>query len=255
MRLRQVAFVAKDLAPVAADLNAVFGLNIAYRDPGVGVFGLVNCVMPVGGDFLEIVQPVKDDASALRYLQRRGGDAGYMLIFQAPNALAHRARLAARGIRKIAELNTARYTFTHFHPGDFNGVLTSIDTQGDGHDWNAPMGVWSPAGPDWKSALAPSGIMGIAGTTVQVRDPEAAAARWSDLLETPLDTSHRALLFDGAVVRFVEPRDADGTGIVGLEIAVRDPAAILARASERGLPVAGGAIRIGGVDISPSPAA
>lgn len=252
MRLRQVAFVAKDLEPVAADLHAVFGLNIAYRDPGVGVFGLVNAVMPVGGDFLEIVQPVKDDASALRYLHRRGGDAGYMLIFQAPNAREHRERLAARGIRNIAELNTKKYTFTHFHPGDFNGVLTSIDTQGDGGDWNAPMGVWSPAGPDWKSALAPSGILGIAGASVQARDPGAAAARWSDLFETPLDGSGHGLLFDGATVRFVEPRDADGTGIVGLDIAVTDPAAVLARAKDRGLPVKDGAVRIGGVDIAPA---
>lgn len=251
MRLRQVAFVAKGLEPVAADLHAVFGLNIAYRDPGVGVFGLVNCVMPVGGDFLEIVQPVKGDASALRYLHRRGGDAGYMLIFQAPNALEHRTRLTARGIRNIAQLDTRKYTFTHFHPGDFNGVLTSIDTQGDGSDWNDPMGVWSPAGPEWKSALAPADILGLAGATVQARDPGAAAARWADLFETPLDDSGRALLFDGAVVRFVEPRDADGTGIIGLDIAVTDPAAILARAKGRGLPIEKGAVRIGGVDIAP----
>lgn len=253
MRLRQVAFVAKDLEPVAADLHAVFGLNIAYRDPGVGVFGLVNAVMPVGGDFLEIVQPVTEDASALRYLHRRGGDAGYMLIFQAPNALEHRARLAARGVRNIAELNTKKYTFTHFHPGDFNGVLTSIDTQGDGADWNEPMGVWSPAGPDWKSALAPADVLGIAGAAVQSRDPDAAAAHWADLFETNLDGSGRALLFDGATVRFVEPRDADGTGLVGLDIAVGDPEIILVRAKARGLPVESGAVRIGGVDIAPVP--
>ncbi|MGB6086698.1 MAG: hypothetical protein WBF74_08885, partial [Parvibaculum sp.] len=78
MWLRQVALVAHDLGPVVEDLGAVLGLKVAFRDPGVGVFGLVNAVMPLGGEFLEVVQPVKDDASALRYLHRRGGDAGYM---------------------------------------------------------------------------------------------------------------------------------------------------------------------------------
>jgi hypothetical protein len=58
MRLRQIALVAQHLEPVAAQLNAAFGLRIGFRDPAVKVFGLVNAVMPVGGEFLEIVQPV-----------------------------------------------------------------------------------------------------------------------------------------------------------------------------------------------------
>ena len=103
MRLRQIALVAKDLEPVAAQLNAVFGLRVAFRDPAVATFGLVNAVMPVGGEFLEIVQPVTIDASAGRYLTRRGGDAGYMLIFETPDASVHRVRLMAQGLRSIAE--------------------------------------------------------------------------------------------------------------------------------------------------------
>lgn len=161
MRLRQIALVAHNLEPVAAQLNAVFGLNIAFRDPAVGVFGLVNAVMPVGGEFLEIVQPVTADASAGRYLKRRGGDAGYMLIFEVPDAMAHRARLEGQGVRIIAQHNTPQYTFTHFHPGDFGGVLTSIDTAGDGSSWRDRFSDWPPAGGHWREALAPSDIGGI----------------------------------------------------------------------------------------------
>lgn len=253
MRLRQIALVAHDLEPVYAALHAVFGLNVAFRDPGVGVFGLVNAVMPVGGDFLEIVQPVKGDASALRYLHRRGGDAGYMLIFQAPDALAHRDRLAARGIRLIARHDTPQYTFTHFHPGDFNGVLTSIDTEGDGTSWREPMGKWPPAGKIWKEHLAPDDILGIAGAAVQFKDPPAIAQSWSELLSARREGE--TLLFDDAAVRFVPPVDADGTGIVGIDIAVRDPAAILARAARANVPVKDGAVRIGGVRFAPVKAA
>ncbi|HSM96772.1 MAG TPA: hypothetical protein VLT91_12055 [Rhizomicrobium sp.] len=249
MRLRQIALVARDIEPVHAALNAVFRLKIAFRDPGVGVFGLVNAVMPVGGDFLEIVQPVKDDASASRYLHRRGGDAGYMLIFQAPDALAHRDRLAARGIRLIARHDTPQYTFTHFHPGDFNGVLTSIDTEGDGTSWREPMGKWPPAGKSWKDHLAPDDILGIAGATVQFKDPSAIAQSWSELFE--VERAGNTILFDNAEIRFVSPVDADGTGIVGIDIAVRDPAAILARAAKANMPAKDGAVRIGGVDFSP----
>src|SRR5260370_42552611 len=80
MRLRQVALIAREIAPVAEQLEAVFGLKVGFRDPGVEYFGLRNVVMPVGGEFLEIVSPFRDDASGARYLSRRGGDAGYMAI-------------------------------------------------------------------------------------------------------------------------------------------------------------------------------
>jgi hypothetical protein len=249
MRLRQIAFVAKDLEPVAAQLHAVFGLNVAYRDPGVGVFGLVNVVMPCGGEFIEVVQPVKDDASALRYWKRRGGDAGYMLIFQDPNAMAHRDRLKAQGIRLIAEHQTPAYTFTHFHPGDFNGVLTSIDTEGDGSSWQEPMGKWPPAGKDWKQHLAPADTVGIVGATVQFKDPEAIAKRWGELFQAKREGT--TLLFDGAKVKFMEPVDADGTGVVGVDVAVKDPAAVLARAKDAGVPVKDGKVMISGAAFTP----
>jgi len=249
MRLRQIAFVAENLEPIAAQLHAVFGLNVAFRDPGVGVFGLVNVVMPCGGDFIEVVQPVKDDASALRYWKRRGGDAGYMLIFQASDALAHRARLKSQGIRLIAEHETPAYTFTHFHPGDFNGVLTSIDTEGDGSSWQERLGKWPPAGRDWKDHLAPADTIGIVGATVQFKDPEAIAKRWGELLQARRDGT--TLHFDGSTIRFVPPVDADGTGVVGVDVAVKDPAAILARAKDASVPVKDGKVMICGAAFTP----
>ncbi len=248
MRLRQIALVAKDLGPVAAQLHAVFGLRIAFRDPAVAVFGLVNAVMPVGGEFLEIVQPVTPDASAGRYLARRGGDAGYMLIFEGPDALAHRTRLVGQGLRSIAEWTKPHYTFTHFHPKDFDGVLVSIDTAGDGSSWRDRFGDWPPAGPRWKNCLGPNDIKGVVGATVQSRDPLTAVTRWSDLLQTGRDGA--SLNFDGATVRFVEPIDADGSGVVGIDIAVTDPKAIVARARASGISVVDSAPQIGGVSFT-----
>ncbi|HVU19166.1 MAG TPA: hypothetical protein VHE09_00420 [Rhizomicrobium sp.] len=248
MRLRQIALAAKNLEPVAAQFNAVFGLRAAFRDPAVATFGLVNVVMPVGGEFLEIVQPVTAGASAGRYLARRGGDAGYMLIFEAPDALAHRERLMGKGLRSIAEWTKPQYAFTHFHPKDFNGVLVSIDTAGDGSTWRDRFGDWPPAGPAWKDHLAPDEIKGIVGAAVQSRDPEGAAKRWADLLQTERDGV--SLKFDGAVVRFAEPVDADGTGVIGIDIGVADPATVIARAQANGVPVVEKEPQIGGVSFN-----
>src|SRR5258706_3577767 len=148
MRLRQVALVAQNLEPHVAMLKHVLGLEVAYRDPAVGVFGLVNAVFPVGGEFLEIVQPVKEDASAARYLQRRGGDAGYMVILQADDAVAHRRRVLDLGVRKIWEHDSDSFSFTHFHPAEFSGVLNSIDSV-PGNSWRERDGIWPPAGKEW----------------------------------------------------------------------------------------------------------
>jgi len=93
MRIRQIALVARDLDRAIEDLRAVLGLTGGFRDPGVAEFGLRNTVLAVGTTFLEVVSPVRDDTTAGRFLARRGGDGGYMVILQTADLAADRARL------------------------------------------------------------------------------------------------------------------------------------------------------------------
>ena len=60
IRLRQIALVAHDLESVLGDLDKVLGLEVAFRDPGVAAFGLVNAVLPVGEQFIEVVRDERD---------------------------------------------------------------------------------------------------------------------------------------------------------------------------------------------------
>jgi len=252
MRLRQIAFIAHQIAPVARQLEDVFGLQVGCRDPGVEVFGLKNVVMPVGGEFLEVLEPFRDDASGARYLARRGGDAGYMVILQDADALAHRARLEAKGVRVIARSPDRRYLFTHFHPGDCAGVLTSIDSVVGDAGWRESKSDWPPAGPEWRDHQSAESL-GIAAVTIQSRDPLAACERWCELLDCGARTSGDALEIglERGVIRFVAPVDDDGTGVVGLDVEVRDGHATLERARAAGLPVAAGAVQICGVVMRP----
>ena len=253
MRLRQIALMARKIAPVRARLEAVFGLKVAYVDPGVGVFGLENIVMPAGGEFLEVLEPMREGTSGGRYLERRGGDAGYMVILQDADAEAHRKRLEAEGVRVIARSREGgRYRFTHFHPADCAGVLLSIDSVDGDKDWQEPMSAWPPAHDHWQDY--PSDIsLGITSVSIQSKDPEAAAVRWSMLLGIPV--TERAdgpeIVLSPGVIRFVPAIDADGTGVVALDIRVRDVAAVLKAAGDIGVPVVDGAVRIGGVAITP----
>src|SRR5262245_25656277 len=90
IRLRQVALVARELEEVVGALCKQLGLRICFRDPGVAEFGLHNALMLIGDQFLEVVSPTRADTTAGRLLERRGGDGGYMAIYE-DDELAGRA--------------------------------------------------------------------------------------------------------------------------------------------------------------------
>src|SRR5690348_4375103 len=177
MKLRQCVFVCKDLESSAEELCDTLGIEIAYRDPGVGKWGLANVVCPTGIDFLEIVAPTRDGTSAGRYLDRRNGDGGYMVILQVPDAIPHRERVTAMGVRAVEQKNLPEYRYTHSHPSDTPGVLLSIDSV------QAPSGAaaakfWPPASNGWPKHERSDVTKGLAGVEIQHVDPAGAAATW-----------------------------------------------------------------------------
>ena len=64
MRLRLVALVTRELEQSVEDLCGVLGIEVAYNDPKMVAFGLVNAVMPVGDTFLEVVSPAQEQTTA-----------------------------------------------------------------------------------------------------------------------------------------------------------------------------------------------
>lgn len=247
MRLRQIALAARDLDGVAARLEAVFALKIAYRDPHIIHYGLRNAVIPAGTGFIEIVEPVRDDASAARFLARRGGDAGYMLILQTADAKAERTRIAGLGVRVVDDIDRPDYRAAHFHPNDFGGVLTSIDEQRTAADWLEPYGDWWPAGPDWREARTEE-VLEINVVTLAATDPAALARRWALLTGHALDPADPLRLpLDRGELRFAGDAAAVGTTVHAIELKVRQPEAVLARAVRSGLDVSEEGVLIGGV--------
>ena len=95
LRLRQIALVANKLEPTLDDLREVLGIEVCYRDPGVGRYGLENALLPIGNTMLEVVAPTREDTAGGRYLERRGGDGGYMVITQCDDHAPRRKRVRA----------------------------------------------------------------------------------------------------------------------------------------------------------------
>jgi hypothetical protein len=251
MRVRQVALVSGDLQRVTDALGAAFGLQVAYNDPHIHHYGLKNAVLPAGGAFIEVVEPIRDDASAARHLKRRGGDAGYMVIVQVGDAPAEQVRAEDLGVRVVDRIDTPAYYCAHFHPADFGGMLVSFDQQRTETDPLASGGDWMPAGPDWSRVQA-ADVADIAAVVLSAADPHALARRWSELFGRPLDPADpRRLPLDRGEIRFVAGGEGAPTLIEGLDISVGDRDAVLRKAQAAGLETTADGVRIGGVVMRP----
>jgi hypothetical protein len=218
VRIRQLALVAAELDRVVDDLCRELGLEVAYRDPGVGAFGLHNAVIPVGDQFLEVVSPVKEGTTAGRYLERRKGDGGYMVIIQVPDLAASRKRVEAAGIRVVWEGSVPGIAGMHLHPKDIGGAIVSFD-QAD------PPDGWPWAGPDWQQHVHTDVVSGIAAAEIQSEDPAALARRWSEAtgveaVEAP--GGGAAIGLDAGVLRFVPASDSRGDGLCAIQLTAAD---------------------------------
>jgi hypothetical protein len=243
VRLRQIALVARELDPVVDDLCAVLGVEVAFNDPGVAEFGLTNAVMALGDQFLEVVSPFRADATAARYLERRHGDGGYMVILQSDDLDADRQRLAQAGVRIVWEIAFDDIATIHLHPRDVGGAIVSLDRP-------IPAASWRWAGPGWEEKGRRAETRAILGVEIQSDEPQALAARWGEVLGLPV--TRRAdgppcIELDGGHVRFVIAGDERGPGIACIRVALRAPAAAHERARERGRVDADGRVTIGGV--------
>jgi hypothetical protein len=215
-RLRQVALVARDCDRVAAELRETFGWPEPFQDPGVGEFGLTNAVFAAGDTFVEVVAPVQPDPTAGRYLARRGGDGGYMAIFQVSDLVATRRRVSDLGVRVVWTADLPDIAGTHLHPKDVPGAIVSLD-------WADPPESWRWAGPQWTGQAAQHSPGGLTGLTIEVKDPAATAEIWAGVLGLSAADDGRDAVIDlaaaGQHLRFVPAESDRGEGIT--EVAIR----------------------------------
>ena len=234
LRLRQICLVAQELRPVLDDLTGVFDIEVCYVDPGVGHFGLENSLMPIGNELLEVVAPIQENTAGGRYLERRGGDGGYMVITQCDDHERRRQRVGELGIRIAHEGEHDGFHNMQLHPKDTGGSFFEIDGQDDGE---APDGPWTPAGPNWQRSKRTDVVSAILAAEIQSPDPQSLAQRWSEIAERPLTRGAGGapeLPLDNAVVRFVPCADGRPEGLGGLDLQAVDPGRALDEADRRG---------------------
>src|SRR3974390_2762556 len=118
LRLRQICLVAPQLEPVIADIGAIMGLSVCYRDGNVAKYGLVNALLPVDTILLEVVTPFREGTAAGRFLDKTGGRGGYMAIFCCDDPDARGQHAEDIGVRTPNVIDPAPYPGVQLHPRD-----------------------------------------------------------------------------------------------------------------------------------------
>ena len=240
MKLKQVALVAGELAPVREQIFDILGLVADYDDPGVGAFGLCNSVMAIGETFLEVVCPKEEGTTAARLLERRGGDGGYMVISLVDSINGVSKRVENLQMRKVWEVDSEEVSAFHVHPKDIGAAIVAFDEMRPSNEW-----LW--AGPGWRDRKS-SNVGGIASVDVQADDPEAIATKWAAAFGKSFHLEGDVLLMplDDGQIRFVKAADGRGDGVAAGEFSVMDRAAIIAAAEKHKLSWSGNEIMVCG---------
>jgi hypothetical protein len=254
-RLRQIAVITRQPEPVEDELRHVLGLALAYRYPGVDGFGLGTAYFPIGNEMFEVVVAAERGTVADRFIDRRGGQGGFIVMLECRDLSAYRQRAEAAGVRVVGEGDDpARGRHVQFHPKDTGGTFLELhEPFGPGageHD-----GPWPYGGDDWRSARRTRSVTGIVGAEIQSEDPGAVAARWSRLLDRPACTTEAGdivMSLRGGHLRFARAQDGRGEGLGAIDVRVADREHVVsarARASYRDeAPLEIGGLRINLVD-------
>jgi methylmalonyl-CoA/ethylmalonyl-CoA epimerase len=127
LNLDHVAIAVKDLDAAIEGYRTRYGVEPLHREV-VEEQGVEEAMIPVGGSFVQLLQPVSDDTPVGRYLARHGEGLHHVafLVADIEAALDH---LRSEGARLVDEHprpggRGARIAFVH--PADLTGTLIEL---------------------------------------------------------------------------------------------------------------------------------
>ncbi|GGC81099.1 VOC family protein [Chelatococcus reniformis] len=247
-RLRHVVLVTDDLERAKRDVPFVFGVKLAFEDPGAAVLEVVNAMFPFGLAFIEVMAPMHDGAPSARFLKREGGLGAYMVAFNCSDPEQRAARAERLGVRLAWRSDHDDFLCFQLHPRDCRATMIEFDRSvGEELIHNR---LYAAGGYAWQQAVRMDETYGIDEMVLSSPDVVGLAAHWAQLLErdaVPLDDGSFRIATDMCALRFMSAPAASRETLSTLRLTVRDPASIVTRARERGYPVAADRVEMFGI--------
>ncbi len=133
LNLDHVAIAVWNLDAAIAGYRDRYGVEPLWREV-VEAQGVEEAMLPVGGSFVQLLQPLTPDSPVGRFLERRG-EGLHHVAFAVADIEAALDHLRAEGARLIDEVprtggRGARIAFVH--PADLAGTLVELVELPDG---------------------------------------------------------------------------------------------------------------------------
>lgn len=246
LRLRQICLVARDLPRVIADMQAIFGVKLAYQDPHVRKYGLDNALFPFGLAFIEVVSPLTPETAAGRFLARDDIAGGYMAIFNCNDPDRRGRHAHARGVRTIHTIDHEGFRAIQLHPRDCRATMIEFDHTDGEEDLRGPYS--SAGGTGWTGAVKTDVTKRLVEIVLEGPDPQDLGGHWARILEWPFVPQDDGGLIDVEMtaIRFVRGQ-SEREMLRTLVVEVADRAGIETRASALGYPVSEAGVEFCGV--------
>ena len=244
MRLRQLVIATGEIDSLADTICDLFELRRTYSDPELIVFGLKNVLIPLGDTFLELVTPVKENTSAERFLKKRNGDGGYMVIVDALDLDKERKRLETVELDIVWHENRKTDGIhgqsLHLHPKQVGGAILSIDNM-------KPASSWLWAGREWEKDINKSLVSHLSGVNICSSNPDRLLSNWEKALGKKRSIVGNSIELEGSNINFVVNSQSQSDYISAFQIHTVNRSVIEKRAAIRG-DLINNNIHLGGVD-------
>lgn len=125
--LDHVAIAVHDLDEAISRFGEQYGVEPMHREVVVEQ-GVEEAMLPVGGSFLQLLQPLAADSPVGRFLERRGEGLHHVAFAVADieRALAHLADQGARLIDETPRVGGRGARIAFVHPKEFAGTLVEL---------------------------------------------------------------------------------------------------------------------------------
>lgn len=223
-------------------------------------------VVPLGGDFIEVVAPIRSGTTAGRLLEKRG-DGGYMIIMQTSDAASRRSYIETQSpaLAKVIwgyEKAEEGVVCVQYHPKGIAGsVIPELDSHAPTEREAEPMerrfSHWHALGPDNPSlynSMTRTAHLSLEECVLRLApsntNTEDAAKQWENLFGVASVNDN--LSFTNARMKFIRGEEGEAEGLVSVTIGVKGRErfdGILERASKAGL-CGDGWINMCGVKVS-----
>jgi hypothetical protein len=204
--------------------------------------------VPIGGDIIEVVAPIREGTTAGRLLDKRG-DGGYMIIMQNVNAQKRREYIESKKFTKVIfEHKHDDVTCVQYHPkGLKGGMMPELDSHTPSKANPNPLkdrfSPWHACGDEYErysKMMKKYGDLHLVGALLRLApgdvDTEGASRQWESVFGVGM--SRDLVAFTNARMGFIRGQEGKPEGLDSITIAVNGGErfdGILQRASEEGL--------------------